>query len=395
MSDFKNIKDFKKGSLNKYPYQDPTYLSFVILFDFFDTENSPLLSKTTENYLKKLAENNEYYAEKLEALINFKQALATINNTMPWYWQSIEGIERLQKYVPTNNYWGGDDAKIKITTLESINLSVSGLMHLYKKAVFDEQKWNWVVPANLRKFRMWIYVTEIRTIKNLNKPTLGFPGVDKGNPLSGFPDNLKPSIGIENGNSGISGSNARPFFMFGLTYCEFDMTSGSEFLSGLSKNPESQAVGELTMTYEKVEKIQARVLNGIVESNFNGDSLSPAPDSENETFDNLGSFLIDKATDKIGGAIGSAKDDLKRFAQDKKNEIKQKIRDNTVNRIPTFENVFQNALRRADNATDVNQQKKAVGNAINANTHDTIPPSGKAKEALDAAAERALGNVND
>ena len=93
MSDFKSIKDFKKGSLTSYPYQDPTYLSFVILFDFFDAENSPLLSKTTENYLKKLADGNEYYAEKLEALINFKQALATINNAMPWYWQSLEGLE--------------------------------------------------------------------------------------------------------------------------------------------------------------------------------------------------------------------------------------------------------------------------------------------------------------
>lgn len=392
MSDFKSIKDFKKGSLTSYPYQDPTYLSFVILFDFFDAENSPLLSKTTENYLKKLADGNEYYAEKLEALINFKQALATINNAMPWYWQSLEGLERLQKYDPTKNYWGGDDAKLVIKTLESINLTASGLMHLYKKAVFDDQKWHWVVPANLRKFRMWVYVTEIRTIKNMNKPKIG--GINK-KALTDFPDNFKPSIGIENSNEGISGQSGRPFFMFGLKYCEFDTMSGGEFLSSLSKNPSEPAAGELTITYEAVDKIQARVLNGIVSSSFNGDVLSPAPDSENESFDNLSDYLIDKVTDRIGGAVASAKDDLARLAQDKKNEIIQKVRDNTVNRIPTFENIFQNALRSADNATDINKQTRDVGAAIVANVNDETIPTGNARAALDAAAERALGNVND
>jgi len=392
MSDFKNIKDFKKGSLSRYPYQDPTYLSFVLLFDFFDSENSPLLSKTAEQFLEKLADGNEYYAEKLEALINFKQALATINNNMPWYWQGLEGLERLQKYDPTKNYWGGDDAILKITTLESINLTVAGLMHLYKKAVFDEQKWNWVLPVNLRKFRMWAYVTEIRTIKNMSKPKIN--GINK-DALRGFPDNFKPSIDIENDNLGISGQNARPYFMFGLTYCEFDMMSGSDFLSGLSKNPEGAAVGELQIKYENVEKIEARVLNGIIESSFGGDRLSPAPDSENKSFDSLGDFLIDKATDKIGGAISGATEDLKRLAQQKKNEMVQEVRNRTVNRIPTFENVFQNALKKVDDATTVDNQRKSIGNAIQANAYDSVPPTGETRAALDAAAERALGNVND
>jgi hypothetical protein len=171
--------------------------------------------------------------------------------------------------------------------------------------------------------------------------------------------------------------------------------SGGEFLSSLSKNPSESAAGELTITYEALDKIQARVLNGIVSSSFNGDVLSPAPDSENESFDNLSDYLIDKVTDRIGGAVASAKDDLTRLAQDKKNEIVQKVRDNTVNRIPTFENIFQNALRSADSATDINKQTRDVGAAIVANVNDETIPTGNARAALDAAAERALGNVND
>ena len=55
MSDFKRISYFKKSKLSRYPYQDPTYLSFVMLFDFTDQINSPLLSLSAENYLAKLA----------------------------------------------------------------------------------------------------------------------------------------------------------------------------------------------------------------------------------------------------------------------------------------------------------------------------------------------------
>ena len=406
MSDFKNIKDFRKGSRSSYPYQDPTFLSFVLLFDFFDKNNSPLLSKATEDYLISLAEEEEvkkeetttgntYYGERLEALRNFKKTLATINNVMPWYWQTLEGLERLQKYDPLNAYWGGDDAVLKIQMLESINLTAAGLMHLYKKAVFDENKWNYIVPANLRKFRMWVYVTEIRTIKNISKPVMnGIPKKLNKDSVDGFPDNFKPTVGISNANSGISGQSDRPFFMFALNFCEFDISSGADFLSNLSKNPE-MATGELSIKYEGMENIQARVLNGMITTKYNTDLLSPAPDSENENFDNLGDYIIDKISDKIGGAISSAKDDLKRLAEEKKNELIQKARDLTVNRIPTFENIFQNALKGVDDATDVNQQTRTIGKAIFANVNDTLPITGSAKAALDKAAERSLGNIYD
>ena len=178
MSDFKNIQDFRKSKLSRHQYQDPTYLSFLLLFDFTDGVNSPLLSKPAETFLENLGDP---YAERLEALQNFKKALKTINNEMPWYWQSLSGLERVQQYNPENAYFGGDDAELTIGTLESINLTVAGLMHLYRKAVFDETKWTYILPANLRRFRMYVYVTEVRTIKNLSEPKIG--GLNS-NPIS-------------------------------------------------------------------------------------------------------------------------------------------------------------------------------------------------------------------
>ena len=152
MADFKTPMDFRKGSYRKYPYQDPTYLSFAILFDFYDIENSPLLAGGAEAFLKPLAEQDSFYAERLDDLKNFKKALQEINQEMPWFWQSLKGLERLQQYNPENAYIGGDDAKLEIETLESLNLTISGLMHLYRRAAFDERLWNWIIPTNLRNF---------------------------------------------------------------------------------------------------------------------------------------------------------------------------------------------------------------------------------------------------
>ena len=36
MSDFRTQQEFRKGSYKKNPYEDPTYLSFAFLFDFYD-----------------------------------------------------------------------------------------------------------------------------------------------------------------------------------------------------------------------------------------------------------------------------------------------------------------------------------------------------------------------
>ena len=393
MSDFKNIKDFRKNSLIKYPYQDPTRLSFVMLFDFVDTYNSPLLSKAAEDYLKKLAVNDSFYSERLEALQNFKKALKTINNEMPWFWQSLSGLERIQQYDTTNPYFGGSDAKLTISTLESINLTVSGLMHLYRTAVFDERKWNYILPPNLRRFRMYVYVTEIRTIQNISKPTLGgIPTKVNGDAIRGFPDNFKPSISIENDNKSISGQAGRPFFMFGLKYCEFDIKSGTKIFADLNKSPEI-ATSEIGITYQGLDKIESRVLNGIVKTKYGNDQLSPAPDSENYSASSLADFAKDKINGKISEIEERAKDDLKRIAREKTLELKQAAEDATVNRIPSIDNIYQNLVQGIDNASNPTALVQNISANISENIFDR--QGSTIGDQLGGAAVNSLGNVND
>lgn len=386
MSDFKNTQDFRKNSLKKYPYQDPTRLSFVMLFDFVDTYNSPLLSKSAEEYLSKLATDNAFYSERLEALQNFKKALKVINNEMPWFWQSLGGLEKIQQYDTGNAYFGGDDAKLTIKCLESINLSIAGLMHLYRKAVFDERKWTYILPPNLRRFRMYVYVTEIRTIQNLTKPTIGGLNTD------GFPDNFKPSLKIENDNKSISGQGGRPFFMFGLKYCEFDIQSGTNIFTELNKSPES-AENEIAIKYQALDKIESRVLNGIIETKYGNDQLSPAPDSENYSADSLLDFAKDKINGKISELEDRATEDLKRLAEQKKNELLQEAANATINRIPSIDNIYQNAVQGIDNATDPGATSRNIGANIKENIFDV--QGNTVGEALEQAAANSLGNVND
>lgn len=398
MSDFKTPMDFRKGSYKKFPYEDPTFLSFALLFDFYDIESSPLLAGGAEAFLKPLAEQDSFYAERLNDLLNFIETLKVVNKELPWFWQALKGLERLQQYNPENAYMGGDDAKLEIETLESLNLTISGLMHLYRRAIFDERKWTYIIPANLRKFRMWVYVTEVRSIAIVeNVKVNGIPKKLDKNAIKGFPDNFKPSIDVENKNAGISGTEGRPYFLIGAKYCEFDLTSGTTIFADLNKNPE-MAKQALTIKYEKIEKVEARVLNGIITQSYAEGQLSPAPDQEmmaNES-KTPAQFAKDKIKGKIDKISEKVKGDLKALADKKKAELLQKLKDETINRVPTFENVFSNIIRRADQASTTTLNDvvagRNIGAAIQANVYGILPGT-TIGQGLNKAAINNLGNV--
>ena len=391
MSDFKKISDFRKGKRASQQYQDPTYMSFLMLFDFADAANSPLLSQPAEDFLKKLAadgETSEYYGEKLEALQNFKKALKLINNEMPWFWQSLSGLEKIQQYDPLNPYFGGDDSVITIGTLESINLTISGLMHLYRKAVFDERKWSYVLPTNLRKFRMYIYVTEVRSIKNMSSPSLS--GAD----LGGFPDNFKPKVGVKNANAGISGTGAKPYFMFALKFCEFDLKSGTTLFADLQKTTSEAATGEISIRYEALYDMEARVLNGIVESTYNTDDLSPAPDSENKEINSVGDWLKDQAVQKGTAFADRAVGDLKNASINKVNELKQQARNATTGRVnAVVDNLYKDFVQGVDNIANPKVNANNVQTAIADNVHGLVDQGQTIGDALNTAAAKSLGNI--
>lgn len=393
MSAFENINRFRTAGLYKksslfdkvsMAYQDPTYLSFTLLFETQNTDplnqsSSPLFSGEAESFLARL--NNSKYQERLQALKDFKNALININNLMPWYWQSIKGLDRLQQYDPLNPYWGGTDAKITISCLESINLAITGLMSLYRKAVFDEEKWVYLLPANLRKFSMYIYICEIRDIDTRS---------------------YESNVSEDNINKDITGINT-PQLMFKLNFCEFDITSGSKSIEEVNNSAPEAAAQEIVITYERLQEVSGNYLHGIIkdspdkikEKDFNAivPDVSNKETRNNQTVvDKFGrQFTNDGISNAFNNAKNQATDSLKLLGDAKKNEILGAIGGAINDRIPTPENLIMNAVNKLDQATRINPaqiQEAVLGNIYGAKPGDSIA------EALKTGAINGLGLGN-
>ncbi len=168
-----DVNAFKKGTAHDYSrYSEPTYLGFKLLFDWYD---SPLFkglqggsggsgqpSYPADSAAGYLYRQNETI--RLEYLQEFYNRLQYINQNQPWYWQGITGLDRLwQTY---NNHFstfaGGDDAKISIDCLESMDFAITGLLDLYRAATYDSKFVREIIPANLVKFNVTILIQDIR-----------------------------------------------------------------------------------------------------------------------------------------------------------------------------------------------------------------------------------------
>jgi hypothetical protein len=54
------------------------------------------------------------------------------------------------------------DATISIECIEGLAMKMKTLMELYRKAAWDDVWQRWVLPENMREFKMIIYVYERR-----------------------------------------------------------------------------------------------------------------------------------------------------------------------------------------------------------------------------------------
>ena len=410
MSAFITTESFRKSGLFKKgevtgtgwsSYQDPTYLSFTMLFDMHLT--SPLFNGEAAGFVKKhlVAADPAKYQHKLDSLLAFKEALYKINTEMPWHWQSLAGVERMVQFTPENPFFGGDDAKLTIGCLETINLNIAGLMQLYRKAVWDESNWRYILPPNLRKFTMYLFISDVR----------------------GLYDN--------NADGMITGEDLRPYFMFELRFCEFDMASGNKALTDLSAAAPEVATNEVIINYSRVYRVDARALNGakfqskdIVNQDSSGSKeknivsekntivpvleretemdaadrrqLDPEAGVDPETAKKIADLeagmsandpaqaqklsmkqslnkgmknLKNKAKDKLKETGKRATEDLARMSNSKMEEARIEAARLVNRRIPTLENIYGKAMRALDAATDVKKISAAIESSAGKNVH--------------------------
>lgn len=314
---YRFLSGFKLNDQGKN--EDPTYLGFSMDFEFgvlgidleYGTPVSPLFkdgsyyndtglnifgqlqyigkSKTPRDVLFYSAQT---YLENREASLTvdgfprgggkrsqmikqFKILLRDITKNQPWFFQSIEGLDSLYK-VARGGFQDQDKdsefnpsraATITVTTLESLNLRITALADLYNHATFDFINMRETVPRNLRRFRMYIYVTDLRNFFKTNRlinssttlttiantANLIGSGINPGNSLSGtsldstgnFPDDTGAqggSIGNTLGSiarsEGLTNqqdqSGVKPIILIECSNCEFDFTESSPISSDIN-----------------------------------------------------------------------------------------------------------------------------------------------------------------
>ena len=275
------------GSVVNKVLDDPTYLGFSVYFDFV---NSPLLFVSDDNALegdyayKYLSEVSPQRAELLKVFVS---SLQYIQNNKPYIFQTIEGLDRCWNIATDlkDPYMGGDDAKIGITCLESVDMRMTALMDLYRKIVYDTNGRREIVPRNLRMFKCTIVVQEIRRFKTLTDIIRG----QQDDTSSNFGQNnfISPNTasGLFNAqtlNLIASGDQDDPISLwvndncsqvvFNLDFCEFTPDAASVVFTAFNnageKTPNGSKIG---FTYEKVSEVNRYAT---MEGDLSSDSLS-------------------------------------------------------------------------------------------------------------------------
>jgi len=312
-------------------YQDPTYLGFYVKFyglgadgtgerPIGDTGNFVPLDEfpgglfyheehpdSAIRYLKNIGEYT-----RAQMLREFVMGIKKLSEEMPWYWVKVSGLEAVWQ-IKKGDSFRGKDLKLSFELLESIDLKITYLLDLYRKATFDSVYMRWMLPSNLRTFEMDLVITEIRTIQRPANVTSNDPRIAMEDSSEGFRNRLQldtsnllnqsqvPGLAekalqtfiadnIPNTQAASFLSNAAAtaayrdygayssypilmknfnelatFLVFNFSQCEFmPWEEAPPYLSTVSKIPETMAAGKLTIQTPIVREFNTYGLLGAV-----------------------------------------------------------------------------------------------------------------------------------
>lgn len=375
MADFKRTQDFRKGSLLRKINEDPTYLSFFLVFDTQNREESPLFAGPAMDYLTKVL--NQDHAKKYSlALENFQKVLLKINKELPWFWQTISGVDVAMTYEKmVDPWWGANKPKLEIECLEeNVELTAIGLMDLYKRACFDFTRWVEVIPPNLRHFQMQVWVSEVRAFQqNSDAKNLGF--FDN-------PENSGNGGNVKKMNQDFSLS-AKPFIQLNFSHCEFDIDSIAPMFADLGKNPELKKP-KIAIEWGSVHQINQQLGANLV-TEVNDSPLEQAAQGDYNPFDpSADRRTISKDGDGKGG-----------FALPGDPTFKSVLKDNTLGKIgDAVDNAVDGITGRVNSAVNslTLQNNSDIGNVYGKTTGLASTLIGRVTDSV--MSKLLLGNVH-
>lgn len=237
---FADINLFRKGFMLNDTYDEPTYLTFYLDFDFQAqmTDNmtslnaSPLFdpgTSTDEVKTSAVSYLTQKYSGAIgDYLTNFINTLRYVTNDTPWYFQSISGLDKIWANTTAGLKSGViGNVVLNVGCLEAIDLRIMSLAEYYNKAVYDNKWMRYRLPDNLRHFNMRIYVGEVRDIySNLNaannvNSASADAIVSAARNVTGRPDPNSPD---QSNSATVMRFNSFFYVYFDCYQCEFDFS---------------------------------------------------------------------------------------------------------------------------------------------------------------------------
>jgi len=263
----------------------------------------------------------------------FRNGFLYINKNSPYYFQSISGLDQLLKSDIKNVHKAAGKPQrmgtLTIDCLESIDMRMFALSELYRKGIYDYTYQRSMLPENLRKFRMWLVVTEIRNIQlsyGINDVLNPFsiPSVasaanalDSFNSQTGFLDKIsglnQKSTNTEQAppeNNLIGTDELGPYaFIYQFDQCEFDFDDSYPSYASIDNKGGSAVTNKFKIHVGRVKdyKIQFNQLSDILQKNDNikqmviNDTWGSLT-SDYRDYDYVGTQGIDNLPDNIDGA---------------------------------------------------------------------------------------------
>lgn len=229
------VSEYKKGLVFKEGYDDPTFMTFRIEFgdwgasvldrsliqdgtttfmpNFNDYDALPigLLNcpyeggKNQESYWQNNANNenvfnnNKLYSAfqylrsrnedtRAKYLYYFVNGLYEIQHDYPFIFKKISGIGELEAFNPKDGQRLKTPAKITLECYESLNLKIRTLLEFYRKAAWDDVYQRWVLPENMREFKMIIYVFERRIFQDTKMINVNIKGGNQSHMVMSYAD---------------------------------------------------------------------------------------------------------------------------------------------------------------------------------------------------------------
>lgn len=99
---------------------------------------------------------------RAEYLQSFIEGITSLQTYNPYFITQVSGIDSILDFNATRGQRLKTDAKLTFTFNDSIDQRVRTLFELYRKAAWDDEWQRWILPQNLREFKMILYISEIR-----------------------------------------------------------------------------------------------------------------------------------------------------------------------------------------------------------------------------------------